>query len=66
MKYNTMEKCTIPDCWKVWMENKGEETLECVGIFKTDTDAHLFARNFSKEYLVTRASTVVINKDENN
>lgn len=66
MKYNTMERCVIPNCWKVWMESKDGETIECVGIFKTDTDAHLFGKDFSKEYLVTRASTITINKDENN
>lgn len=64
MKYDNLERCTTPNTWKVWVECN--DTIECIAIFKNNLDAHSFASKLESPYLITRSSTIAINKDENN
>ena len=62
----TLETCTIPDCWKVWVESEG--SLKCVAIFDLNIDANVYAASLRDDEnkswcVVTRSSTICVEKE---
>ena len=58
IKYDTMERSTIPGAWKVWIEADG--VMVCVAIFTDNQDAYQWADKVYKNFIVTRSNTVAM------
>ena len=69
MDFTPLEQLTPPDTWKVWHMDDSQAT--CMAICRSNLTAQIlkdalrngYGGRSSGEYVITRSSTVLINKD---